>query len=46
MIDKPNHVEAIGHDAGIGEVLAHQRAVNAGQIHADDADQVLALEAI
>ena len=46
MVDKPDDVKAIGHNAGIGEVLMHQGAVNGGQIHADDADQVFALEAI
>ena len=46
MVDKPDDVKAIGHNAGIGEVLVHERAVHGGQIHADDADQVLALEAI
>src|ERR1700757_83510 len=46
MIDQTDDVEPIGNDAGVGEMLAHQRPVNTGQIHADDADQVLALEAV
>ena len=46
MIDKPNHVEAIGDDTSIGEVLMHERAVYGRQIHADDAHQMFALEAI
>ncbi len=34
VVDQPDDVEAICHDAGIGEVLAHQGAVGRGQIHA------------
>ena len=32
MIDQPDDVKTVGHDAGIGEVLTHQRAVHGGQI--------------
>ncbi len=41
-IDKPDDVEAIGHDLGFGEVLADDGAVGAGQVHTDDAHAVFA----
>jgi hypothetical protein len=34
MHDQPNYMEAVGHDAGIGKLLLHQRAIRAGQVHA------------
>src|SRR6516225_9634088 len=41
VVDEADHVETIGHDLGLGEVLADQGAVGARQIHADDAYAVL-----
>jgi hypothetical protein len=35
VVDDAADMEAIGHDAGMGEVPADQRAVDAGQIHTD-----------
>jgi hypothetical protein len=46
VIDEPDHVEAIGHDTRIGEVLTHERAVHTRQIDAHDPNQVLALKAV
>ena len=39
-------MEAVGHDAGVGEVFADQGAVVAGQIHAHDAHLGLAFQTL
>ena len=46
MIHQPDDMEAISHDARLGEVFAHDRAVNGRQIHADHLHQMLAFEAV
>src|SRR5579871_876392 len=46
MIDGADHVESIGHNLGVGEMLLHQRPVTDRQIHADQQDQILAFEAL
>lgn len=46
MIDEPNDVETVGHDAGVRKVLAHHGPVNGSQIHADDFHQMLAFEPV
>ena len=42
MVDEADDVEAIGDDLGFGKVLADDRAVDARQVHTDDADAVFA----
>ena len=42
MIHQTNDVESIGDNAGVGEVLAHQRAIAGRQVHAYDPDMILA----
>src|SRR3954464_14815837 len=42
VVDQANDVEAIGHDFGVGKVLANDRAVNARHVHADNLDAVFA----
>src|SRR5579862_2657128 len=34
MIDEPNDMEAVGHDAGVRKVQPHQTTVAGGQVHA------------
>jgi hypothetical protein len=46
VIDGADHMEAAGHDPGLGEVFAHRRAVTRRQIHADYLHQMLAFEAL
>ncbi|GIU77640.1 MAG: hypothetical protein KatS3mg005_0878 [Bryobacteraceae bacterium] len=46
MVDEADDVEAAGHDAGVGEALAHQGALEGGQIDADQFDLLLALQAL
>jgi len=45
VVDETDHMEAVGHDYGLGEVFPDQAAVNGGQVHADDPHQLLALQA-
>src|SRR5512133_713405 len=46
LVDEANDMEAVGHDQGVGKVLAHDGAVGGGQVHADDADQLFAGQAL
>jgi hypothetical protein len=46
VVDDADDVKAIGHDAGIGEMLPHQRAVDAGQIHAHHAHPFFAAQSL
>ncbi|GIU80762.1 MAG: hypothetical protein KatS3mg005_4000 [Bryobacteraceae bacterium] len=46
MVDEADDVEAAGHDAGVGEALAHRGAAGGGQIDADQFDLLLALQAL
>ena len=46
MVHQTDDVEAIGYNARIREMLADHGPVDAGQIHADDADRVLAGKAL
>src|SRR5689334_8642692 len=42
VVDQANDVEAIGHDLGLGKMFAHQRTIDARQVHTDDADAIFA----
>ena len=44
MIDQANDMEAIRHNAGLGEVQPDQGPVAGGEIHADHARLVLAFQ--
>ena len=46
VVDEADDVEAVGDDAGVGEVFADQGAVGAGQVHANDLDGFTAAEAL
>src|SRR5690348_13217178 len=46
MINEADHVESIGHDLGFGEVFAYDGAVDAGQVHTDDTDALLARQSL
>ena len=35
MVNRTHHMEAIGHNLGLGKVFAHQSPITGGQIHAD-----------
>ncbi len=45
VIDEADHVEAVGHDAGLREMLTNQGTVDAGQIHAHHPHAGLAFQA-
>src|ERR1700739_1406320 len=46
MIDKPDDMETIGHDLGLGKMLAHQRTIVGGEVHAHHADLGLAFQTL
>ena len=46
MIHQPDDVESVGHNARIGEVFLHHRAIGGGQIHAYHQDIFLALQTL
>jgi hypothetical protein len=46
LVDQTDDMEAVGDDDGLGEMPADQRTMRRGQIYADDAHQVLALQAV
>src|SRR5512138_1012990 len=45
MVDEPDDMEAVGHDAGIGKVLAYQGPIAAGQVHTHHPHPALAFQA-
>src|SRR5689334_8521803 len=41
MVDEADDVETVGHNLGLGKMLAHDGAIDAGQVHADDPYTIL-----
>ena len=46
VVDEPDDMETVGHDAGVGEVFLGYRPIGAGQVHAYQPHQVFALQTI
>jgi hypothetical protein len=46
LIDEAKDVKTVGDNAGLGEVPADQGTIGGGEVHADDTDVLLALQAL